>query len=123
MKIEVMFHCGNAPKMERVIDLTIALSKKDIDAVKTHVREDFTWRIVGENHIVKLDQLSQTLITKPQILELTVENALSHGKGAMCEGVITFDNGLTYVFCNVVQFVNTASDALIKEAHTYFIKA
>ncbi|ABX81387.1 hypothetical protein [Acholeplasma laidlawii] len=122
MKLEVMYHCGNAPKMERVIDLTIALSKKDIDTVKTHVREDFTWKIVGENHVVKLEQLSQTLTTKPQILELIVKNALSHGKGAMCEGIMTFNNGLTYEFCNIVQFVNTAKDALIKEAHTYFIK-
>jgi len=30
MKTEIMLHCGNAPKMEKVIELTIALAKKDI---------------------------------------------------------------------------------------------
>lgn len=121
MKTEVMFHCGNSPKMERVIDLTIALAQKDANMVKSHVRDDFVWRTVGENEAIIFDELTQEMAKRPVVSELTVENALSHGNGAMCEGTLLFEDGSILYFCNVVRFVNTAKDALVKEAHTYFV--
>lgn len=121
MKTEVMFHCGNAPKMQRVIELTIALSKKDVNSVKLHVREDFIWKTVGKDDVISLHNLTQELAKRPTVTELNVENALSHGNGAMCEGTLSFEDGSLLYFCNVVKFVNTAKDALVKEAHTYFV--
>lgn len=121
MKTEVMFHCGNAPKMERVIDLTIALASKDSDTAKQHIREDFVWTTVGTHETISFDDLSQQLSVRPDVAELKIENALSHGNGAMCEGKLFFKDGDILDFCNVVTFVNTAKDALIKKAHTYFI--
>ncbi|QNO15355.1 hypothetical protein HYG86_11575 [Alkalicella caledoniensis] len=122
MKTEVMFHCGNAPKMERVIELTIALAKKDVNLVKSHVREDFVWKTVGEDDVILFEDLTQKLARRPTVTKLNVENALSHGNGAMCEGTLSFEDGSLLYFCNVVKFVNTAKDALVKEAHTYFVK-
>lgn len=122
MKTEVMFHCGNAPKMERVIELTIALAKKDVKLVKSHVREDFVWKTVGEDDVILFDDLTKELERRPTVIKLNVENALSHGNGAMCEGTLSFEDGSLLYFCNVVKFVNTAKDALVKEAHTYFVK-
>ena len=121
MKVDVMFRCGNAPKMERVIDLTIAIANKNLNQIKAHVREDFKWKIVGEEVVFSLDEITQVLAKKPIISAIKVENALSHGNGAMCEGILTLDHGDILHFCNVVTFVNTAKDALIKEAHTYLI--
>ncbi len=121
MKTEVMFHCRNAPKMERVIQLTIALAKKDVNSVKSHVCKDFVWKAVGNNDVISFDDLTQELAKRPTVTELNVENALSHGNGAMCEGTFSFEDGSILYFCNVVQFVNTAKDALVKEAHTYFV--
>jgi len=117
-----MVHCGNAPKMERVVELTIALAKKDVNLVKLHVREDFVWKSVGKDEVIPLDELTDALELKPTVMELNIENALSHGNGAMCEGTISFEDGSLVYFCNVVKFVNTAKDALVKEAHTYFVK-
>lgn len=121
MKTEVMVHCGNAPKMEQVIELTIALAKKDVNLVKSHVREDFVWKTVGKNDVISFDNLTRELAKRPDVTEIKVENALSHGNGAMCEGILSFEDGNLLYFCNVVKFVNTAKDALIKEAHTYFV--
>lgn len=121
MKIKVMFHCGNAPKMERVIELTIALAKKDVNLVKSHVCKNFVWKTVGKDDVISFDDLSQELAKRPTVTELNVENALSHGNGAMCEGTFSFEDGGRLYFCNVVKFVNTAKDALVKEAHTYFV--
>lgn len=122
MKIDVMFNCGNAPKMERVVDLTIAFAKKDADAVKSHVREDFVWKTVGKDEVISYDDLESVLPKRPDVKALHVENALSHGNGAMCEGKITFEDGDRLHFCTVVKFVNTAKNALIKEAHSYYVK-
>lgn len=118
-----MFHCGNAPKMERVVELTIALAKKDVNLVKLHVREDFIWKTVGKDEVIPLDELTDALEQKPAVMELNIENALSHGKGAMCEGTLLFEDGSLVYFCNVVKFVNTAKDAFVKEAHTYFVES
>src|SRR5690554_5998412 len=98
MKIEVMFHCGNAPKMERVIELTIALAKKDINLVKSHVRGDFIWRTVGIEDVISFDDLTQELVKRPTVTELNIENALSHGNGAMCEGALLFEDGSLLYF-------------------------
>lgn len=121
MKTEIMLHCGNAPKMERVIELTIALAKKDVNLVKSHVREDFVWKTVGREDVISLDDLTQELAKRPTVTEINIKNALSHGKGAMCEGTLSFEDGSLLYFCNVIVFVNTAKDALVKEAHTYFV--
>lgn len=117
-----MFNCGNSPKMERAIELTIALAQKDANLVNSHVREDFIWKIVGKDDVISLPDLTQELSKKPDVTELNVENALSHGNGSMCEGTLLFEDGSHLYFCNVVKFVNTAKDALVKEGHTYFIK-
>lgn len=121
MKTEVMVHCGNSPKMQRVIDLTVALAGKDVESVESYVREDFVWKTVGEEDDISYEALKQKLTDRPTVTELNVDNALSHGNGAMCEGTLSFENGDTLYFCNVVTFVNTAKDALIKETHTYYV--
>lgn len=122
MKTEIMVHCGNAPKMERVIELTIAMAKIDIDSVKQHVRDDFVWKIVGEDDVVALNELAHVLGEKPEIVTLNIQNALSHGNGAMCEGTVSLKDGSLLYFCTVVKFVNTTKNALVKEAHTYFVE-
>lgn len=122
MKREVLFHCGNAPKMERVIDLTLALAERDVAVVKTHVREDFVWRTVGADDEITYDQLADVLPNRPAVDKVTVENALSHGNGAMCEGLLEFADGDQLRFCMVVEFVNTGKDALVKTAHTYYVR-
>lgn len=85
------------------------------------MREDFVWENVGNDLILSYDNLNQQLSKRPNVKELTVVNALSHGKSAMSEGTLLFENGELLHFCNVVTFVSTAKDAMIKEARTYFV--
>ena len=122
MKMEIMFRCGNAPKMERVIELTVALAKNDLSLIEENVRQDFNWKIIGEDESFSLINIAFGLEKWSNVSKLTIENALSHGNGAMCEGELLLENGKILYFCNVVKFVSTAKDALIKEAHTYFIE-
>lgn len=124
MKKTILVHCGNAPKMERVIDLAVALAKRHFAAVTPIVREDFTWQIVGDQEVVNYDTLADKLKNMEQkVTEINVVNALSHGNGAMCEGTLSFEDGSTYSFCHVVKFVNTAKDAPIKSLHTYMVSS
>jgi hypothetical protein len=115
-----MFHCGNAPKMERVIDLTIALTDKNAAEAKRHIREDFVWNEVGEGEIANYNNLDEVLSKRPDVSKITVNNALSHGNGAMCEGILEFEDGDKLYFCAVARFASTTKDALIKEIHFYF---
>lgn len=121
MKKDVMVRCKNAPKMERVIDLMLALAGKDLEAVKKLVREDFTWQRIGNPERVTFDEWIDVFSTWPDIDEIAIQNALSHGNGAMCEGEIMEVTGKKSSFCLVVTFVNTAKDALIKKAHIYVV--
>ncbi len=123
MKTEVMLHCGNAPKMERVIDLTIALARKDAAAAKKHIREDFVWSELGGEEVLSFETLESALKERPDVDAMHVTNGLSHGNGAMCEGTLLFADGDELYFCSVATFVSTAKDALIKRLHIYFIPA
>ena len=98
-----------------------ALVKRDEKAVRQHVHEDFVWSTVGTSETLTYDEFATKLPARPTVKKLTVTNAMSHGNAAMCEGELVFEDGGTLLFCNVVQYTSTAKDALIKEAHTYFV--
>lgn len=122
MRKDVLVHSGNAPKMEQVIDLTIALAERDAAAARLHVREDFVWNDVSHGVIADYNTLSQALSGRASVALISVANALSHGNSAMCEGTLEFDNGDILKYCMVVQFTSTAKNSLVKEMHSYFIK-
>ena len=122
MNTEVMFHCGNAPKMERVIELTIALAGRDENAAKVHLREDFVWTEVGAGKIADYSTLGDSLSRRQPVSIIKIDNGLSHGNGAMCEGVIEYTDNKSFYFCSVAQFVNTAKNALVKSLHVYVIE-
>lgn len=122
MKTSVLMHCNNAPKMARVIDLSIAIGRKDKAGIHTHVRDDFVLKMIGTNETFDLLHIDEVLVRMPDILEMNIINALSHGNAAMCEGTITLKDKSVCNFCFVVKFVNTAKDALIKSGHIYIIK-
>lgn len=121
MKRDILVHCGNAPKIERVIDMTVALAARSASEVHTHVREDFVWSDASGVEILKYESLDEVLQQRPEVKKISVDNALSHGNGAMCEGELEFTDGDRLRYCMVAKFVNTAKDALVKEAHTYFL--
>lgn len=122
MKTVISVHCGNSPKMEKITSLSVALAKRDVDTAKTYVGENFTWSAVGSDETIYYDELGETLSEQPEVTSLTISNAMSHGKVAMCEGELLFANGDRLAFCTVAEFVNTAKNALIKSAHSYFVK-
>lgn len=118
---DVMVHCGNAPKMERVIDLTVSLAARDEAAAKTHLRDDFTWTEVGMGRIADFSSLGAALAARPEVSSIAIENALSHGNGAMCEGWFERIDGRAFHFCSVAKFVSTAKNAAVKALHMYLI--
>lgn len=113
-------HCGNSPKMERTVELVIALADRDAQAAKALVREDFVWSEPGGAEVLRYERLETGLADRPAVDLLQVSNALSHGKAAMCEGQMTFADGDRLAFCAVVAFANTAKDARIVSAHFYY---
>lgn len=121
IKIDVMVHCGNAPKMERVINLTLALLIKDVTEAKKHIRDDFIWNDIGSGITVQFKNLKNGLPKIQDVKMIKIDNGLSHGNGAMCEGLLEFENDASLHFCFVAKFVSTARGAAIKELHSYFI--
>ncbi|MFA7417758.1 MAG: hypothetical protein WCZ19_04380 [Acholeplasma sp.] len=108
--------------MARVIDLSIAIGHKDKACIQTHVRDDFVLKMIGTNDAFDLMHLDEVSVRMPDILEMNITNALSHGNAAMCEGIVTLKDKSVYSFCFVVKFVNTAKHALIKSGQIYIIK-
>lgn len=121
MKIETFVHCGNAPKMQHIIDLVAAIAKRDESAVQKLVRDDFSWRVVGSDEEMTYNELGEALSKRPEVHVARFDTAMSHGNIAMCEGVLTFADKDELHFCTVGRFTSTAKDAVIRECHTYFI--
>lgn len=120
MEIFVNTSCKNAPKKERTIDLVLAFIKKDEAVLKTLVTKDFTYHTVGDKTYYNLNNLSDFL-NSYNIEKITIDNALSHGNGAMAEGIIILKDTKNVRFCLVTQFKSTLNNALIKSAHCYFV--
>ena len=121
MKQTVFPNCGNAPKMGAVVDLMIALADRDANAVQHLTREDFVYQAVGRDDHMDYEALASELPKRPAVSSITVDNGMSHGNGAMCEGTLEFADSDTLRFCAVAKFTSTARDALIKQLHVYYV--
>lgn len=121
MKTEVFPNCGNSPKLAAVIDLSLSLISGDVEKIIALVREDFTYSAVGSDHSLNYTDVKSGMPIFSSPSKIVIESGLSHGNGAMCEGIIKLNNGKIVNFCFVATFVNTARDALIKKLHAYYV--
>ncbi|TJZ49429.1 nuclear transport factor 2 family protein [Sphingobacterium olei] len=122
-KIKVLANCGNSPKNTFVKDFNVAYTKGDIDALGSMVSDEVTWELLGNKVISGKAEFIKALeeMKKKEVLECTVETAISHGKSASASGRMTMSDGDTYAFADIYEFSSTKGNQ-IKHIKSYIVK-
>lgn len=80
--------CDNSPKRRNIKDFVIAFYKKDWQTIYDKLEEKFTFKIIGNRCIETKDDLVKYLNCDLDIIELNIDNIISHGKYGACNGMV-----------------------------------
>jgi len=116
--------CGNAPKKRVLRDFNIAFAKADMAFILDQVAENIEWNIVGDRVIKGKTQFAEMLkkMKKDSVLEIHLNQIITHGNVASANGLLVFDNNRKIAFCDVYLFNNFSKHAKIKEITSYVIE-
>ena len=123
MEVIIGKDCGNSPKNIFIQELTIALTKGDLQSVRNRVTDDIRWNIVGGRVVQGKDPFVEALQDKKndKPVELFLDHVATHGKAGAVDGRIVFKNKNTQGFCHVYEFSNAKGDA-VNEMISYIIE-
>ncbi len=99
--------CGNSPKNQLVLNLTIALLTGEFQTPSDTVTEDVQWNIVGVKSLSgwKAILAEMETIRTRSILKLSIEHAITHGKAGAVNGEVQYEDG-NEGFCFVFEFAS-----------------
>jgi len=121
-KINVLTDCGNSPKNTFIRDFNIAFAAGDLAKLSAMVSDDVTWEIIGDNiYSGKHTFIAAVEKMKCQeLLEFTLDTAVSHGTTASASGSMVIKNGIQFLFSDVYEFSSVKGDQ-IKVIKSYVI--
>lgn len=80
--------CDNAPKRRVIRDFVIAFYKNEWQTINEKLEDKFTFKIIGNRTIENTDNLRKHLDSEINVIELTIDEVLSHGKYGACNGIV-----------------------------------
>ena len=117
-RIQVAAQCGNSPKNQLVLDLTIAFAKADEARIRALVSDDICWHRVGAQDVDGAERFIRTVTRYGPASELTIDHVISHGKAAAVDGTVRFADSRLRAFCHVFEFSN-AKGTSVSSITTY----
>ncbi|EAZ80180.1 nuclear transport factor 2 family protein [Algoriphagus machipongonensis] len=114
--------CGNSPKMAFLKEFNIAFVEGEIPFLVDSVTEDIVWNLVGDKEIKGKENFAQELenMKTEKVLELKIEQILSHGKEGAIHGILKMQSGKKYAFSDFYRFKGAKGDK-IKSITSYVI--
>lgn len=107
-------NCGNSPKMKFIKEFNIAFAKGNLEFLMKNVTDDIVWNIIGNKKIEGKEKFTEELkkMISEKVIELIIDQTLSHGKEGASNGVMKMKNGKKYAFSDFYVFKNTKSTDL-----------
>jgi hypothetical protein len=107
-------NCGNSPKMKFIKEFNIAFAKGNLEFLMENVTDDIVWNIIGNKKIEGKEKFTEELkkMKSEKVIELIIDQTLSHGKEGASNGVMKMKNGKKYAFSDFYVFKNTKSTDL-----------
>lgn len=122
-KITYPDDCGNSPKKIFLRDFNIAFVKSDVDFILDSITDDVYWDQVGEDNLNGKEAFANILthMQDNKIVELHIQNIITHGNVGSLNGTMTMENRKTYAFCDVYEFASSRNNLKIKALTSYII--
>jgi len=107
-------NCGNSPKMKFIKEFNIAFAKGNLEFLMENVTDDIVWNIIGNKKIEGKEKFTEELkkMKSEKVIELIIDQTLSHGKEGASNGIMKMKNGKKYAFSDFYVFKNTKSTDL-----------
>ena len=107
-------NCGNSPKMKFIKEFNIAFAKGNLEFLMENITDDIVWNIIGNKKIEGKEKFTEELkkMKSEKVIELIIDQTLSHGKEGASNGVMKMKNGKKYAFSDFYVFKNTKSTDL-----------
>ncbi len=82
--------CDNSPKRRIIRDFVVAFYKNDWQKINEMLEDKFTFKIIGNRNIETDDEFVKYLHSFINVVELNIDEILSHGKYGACNGTIKY---------------------------------
>jgi len=124
VRVIVSEDCGNAPKKALLRDFNIAFAEGDVARIASFVSDDITWNRVGDTRIEGREAFENDLrqMQGVRAKEVEITGILTHGNAGAAHGILRFEDGQSFAFCDVYRFASHAKDAKIREITSYVIE-
>lgn len=106
MEIQLSGMCGNSPKNKLAEDLSVALLTGDTKTLNHLLTDDSVVELVGGERY-PLSSILEGAASIPELLKLTIEHAISHGKVAAVSGNWVTCRGIRFAFSDHYTFATT----------------
>ncbi|MCG1036264.1 nuclear transport factor 2 family protein [Polaribacter sargassicola] len=106
VKIIEKSDCGNSPKIEFLKEFNIAFANNNIAFITKSVINEIEWNIIGDKKIKGIDDFTKKLnkMSSTKVIELIIDQIVTHGKEGAANGIIKTQNGKTYAFSDFYKF-------------------
>lgn len=111
--------CDNAPKRRIIRDFIVAIYKKEWEEINEVLEEKFEYKIISNKTIKVKEDLIRYLDKDITIIELKIDEVLSHGKLGACNGVLKSKKG-EINFAYFFEFISAGKNS-IKTISEYLI--
>ncbi len=115
--------CGNSPKNALLQDVTIALAKRDVDFLLSHVTDDVIWEVVGSDVVEGKAAFARAVDarTASDVTQLTIDHVMSHGRVGAVNGTAEYRDAKSSDFCGVFEFANAKGER-VRAIRSYVIE-
>lgn len=100
--------------MKFIKEFNIAFAKGNLEFLMENVTADIVWNIIGNKKIEGKEKFTEELkkMKSEKVIELIINQTLSHGKEGASNGIMKMKNGKKYAFSDFYVFKNTKSTDL-----------
>lgn len=122
MKTHIPSHCGNSPKNELILKLTLLFAQYNLDEAMKYMDNQVTWTLVGDQTINGKEDFKAELLRMKDntVIELSIFQVITHGKSASVNGEMKMKDGKVFGFADFYEFTS-ASGKLVKSITSYVV--
>lgn len=126
MKAEYICHANtaNSPKAEFVKDWNRWFIAEEIDKIISVLDPKIVWEMVGDSRLTGIPEVEASFHEYGtdggnDLLKMTVEGIITHGREACSYGSMEMADGTHYRFCDLLVFTNLSNNPKVKRVTSF----
>ena len=119
--LDILEHCGNAPRNIVIRGFRIALYQRDIETVTADLHLDIQREIVGSDLLTGDDEVCDWIGVQSSAVQLQPTTVITYGTDCGADGWVVHVDGSITRFTYILVFAGHRKTAKIKQVRSYLI--